>query len=116
MRFALFARRLAVFAACACTLAGCKRERAAAAGPAQIDTANTQWEDGMSAQQVETEARAMSPEQAAQAGLSVDTTIHLEQLDPRDTLPGGGAAPTPPPSAGGAGATDSIGTGTRPVP
>ena len=116
MRIALAVRRLAVFTACACVAAGCKRGGGSTAGPAQIDTANTEWEDGMSAQQVQTEAEAMSPEQAAQAGLSVDTTIHLEQLDPRDTLPGGGAAPTPPPSEGGTGATDSIGAGTRPVP
>ena len=113
MRMTRLSRRLAAFAACACLLAGCSRGRSDSAGPAQIDTANTEWEDGMSAEQVQTEAQAMSPEQAAQAGLSVDTTIHLEQLDPRDTLPGG-TAPTPPPAAGGTGATDTAGAAARP--
>ena len=109
MRLTSPARRLAALAACACLLAGCKRGRADTAGPAQIDTANTEWEDGMSAEQVQTEAQAMSPEQAAQAGISVDTTIHLEQLDARDTLPGGRAAA---PAAGDTGATDT--TARRP--
>ena len=116
MQMSMIARRLAVFAACACAAAGCRRGEGDAAGPAKMDTTNARWEDGLSAEQVQDSARALSPEEAAQMGLAVDTSIHLEQLDSRDTLPGGGAAPTPPPSAGGSGATDSVGTGTRPVP
>lgn len=116
MQMSMRARRLAVFAVCACAAAGCKRGERPAAGPAKMDTTNANWEDGLSAEQVQDSARALSPEEAAQMGLAVDTTIHLEQLDPRDTMGGGGAQPTPPPSAGGTGATDTTGTGTRPVP
>ncbi|HST59041.1 MAG TPA: hypothetical protein VLK84_10140 [Longimicrobium sp.] len=116
MQMSMIARRLAVFTACALAAAGCNRGERDAAGPAKMDTTNAQWEDGLSSQQVQDSARALSPEEAAQMGLSVDTTIHLEQLDGRDTLPGGGAAPTPAPSAGGSGATDAVGTGTQPVP
>lgn len=111
MPMSMIVRRLAVFAACACVAAGCKRGAGDAGSAAKMDTTNAQWEDGLSAEQVQDSARALSPEEAAQMGLSVDTTIHLEQLDPRDTLPGGGAQPTPAPSAGGSGATDSTGTG-----
>lgn len=109
--------RAVVFAVCALAAAGCRGgDGAAAGGPAKMDTTNSQWEDGLSAEQVQDSARALSPEEAARMGLSVDTTIHLEQLDARDTLPGGGAAPTPAPSEGGSGGTDTVGTGTRPVP
>jgi len=79
-------------------------------GAVKMDTANTQWEDGMSAQQVQTEARALSPEEAARMGIAVDTSIHLEQLDGRDTVAGGGAAPTPAPATSGATAPDSVRT------
>jgi hypothetical protein len=102
--------RLAILCA-GCLVAGaCRGGGGAEAGAVKMDTANTQWEDGMSAQQVETEARALSPEEAARMGIAVDTSIHLEQLDQRDTLPGGGAQPTPAPSEGGSGATrpDSV--------
>lgn len=116
MQMSMTARRLAVFAVCALAAAGCKRGERDAAGPAKMDTTNANWEDGLSAEQVQDSARALSPEEAAQMGLSVDTSIHLEQLDSRDTMGGGRAQPTPPPSAGGAGATDTTGTGTRPVP
>jgi hypothetical protein len=116
MQMSMIARRLFVFAACACAAAGCSRGEGGSAGPAKMDTTNAQWEDGLSAEQVQDSARALSPEEAARMGLAVDTTIHLEQLDQRDTLAGGGAAPTPAPSAGGSGATDTVGTGTRPVP
>jgi hypothetical protein len=116
MRIPSAVRPVALFAACALLAAGCRRgERADAAGPAKMDTANTAWEDGMSAQQVESEAQAMSPEQAAQAGLSVDTTIHLEELGPRDSVPGGGAAPTPAPATSGAGRADTLPAAAPPV-
>lgn len=116
MQMSMIARRAAVFAACAFAAGGCKRGGSDPAGAARMDTTNTQWEDGLSAEQVQDSARALSPEEAARMGLAVDTTIHLEQLDQRDTLPGGGAQPTPAPSEGGSGGTDTTGTGTRPVP
>lgn len=101
---------LSVLLAAAClVLAACPgRGGRGEAGAVKMDTANTQWEDGMSAQQVESEAKALSPEEAARMGISVDTSIHLEQLDSRDTLPGGGAAPTPAPATSGAGAADTM--------
>lgn len=113
MRTSIALRRFAVFAACACLAAGCRRGGGAdAAGPAKIDTANTAWEDGMSADQVQEEARAMSPEEAAQAGLAVDTSIHLEELGARDSIPGR-AQPTPPPATSGA--TDTVPQAAPPV-
>ena len=85
------------------------------AGAVKMDTANAQWEDGMSAQQVESEAKALSPEEAARMGIAVDTSIHLEQLDSRDTVPGGGAQPTPAPATSGAGAADTLPKPAPPV-
>ncbi|HEX8394370.1 MAG TPA: hypothetical protein VF665_18640 [Longimicrobium sp.] len=81
-------RRAVVLSAFLCVAAGaCKKSGSdAAAGPVQVDTTNDDWQDGMSASQVQDSARALSPEEAAQAGLSVDTTIHLEQLDARDSV------------------------------
>ena len=101
-------RLLPVFLPAAClALAACPgRGGGGERGAVKMDTANQQWEDGMSAQQVETEARALSPEEAARMGIVVDTSIHLEQLDSRDTL--AGAAATPPPATSGATAPDSV--------
>jgi hypothetical protein len=106
MQMSMIARRAAVFAACALLAAGCNRGGGGEAGPAKMDTTNTQWEDGLSAEQVQDSARALSPEEAARMGLAVDTSIHLEQLESRDSA--AGAQPTPAPSAGGTGATDTI--------
>ncbi|HEX2078336.1 MAG TPA: hypothetical protein VHG08_11525 [Longimicrobium sp.] len=101
-------RFLSLPAAGACLLlAGCPG-RGGGDGAAKMDTANAQWEDGLSAEQVQSEAKALSPEEAARMGIAVDTSIHLEQLDARDTLPGGGAAPTPAPATSGATAPDSV--------
>lgn len=100
-------RLLPVFLPAAClALAACPGRGDGERGAVKMDTANTQWEDGMSAQQVETEARALSPEEAARMGIVVDTSIHLEQLDSRDTITG--ATPTPPPATTGAAAPDSV--------
>jgi len=103
-------RLLPVFFPAAClVLAACPgRGGGGERGTVKMDTANTQWEDGMSAQQVETEAKALSPEEAARMGIVVDTSIHLEQLDGRDTVAGGGVAPTPAPATSGATAPDSV--------
>jgi hypothetical protein len=79
-------------------LGACRGRGGDGDGAVKMDTANTQWEDGMSAEQVQSEAKALSPEEAARMGIAPDTSIHLEQLDSRDTLPGGGAAPTPAPA------------------
>lgn len=98
-----------VFPAACLVLAACPgRGGGGERGAVKMDTANTQWEDGMSAQQVETKAEALSPEEAARMGIIVDTTIHLEQLDSRDTASGGGAAPTPAPATSGATEPDSV--------
>lgn len=80
--------RLLAVLGTACLLAACPGDRDGDGGRAvQIDTTNDEWEDGLSAEQVQAEAAAMSPEEAARAGLSVDTTIHLEELGPRDSIP-----------------------------
>ncbi len=92
----------------ACLLLAACPGRGDGDGAAKMDTANAQWEDGLSAEQVESEAKALSPEEAARMGIAVDTSIHLEQLDARDTLPGGGAAPTPAPATSGAVAPDNL--------
>ncbi|HEV3048715.1 MAG TPA: hypothetical protein VGX50_00300 [Longimicrobium sp.] len=89
-------------------LGACRGRGGNGDGAVKMDTANAQWEDGMSAEQVQSEAKALSPEEAARMGIAPDTTIHLEQLDSRDTLPGGGAAPTPAPATSGAGAADTM--------
>ncbi len=89
-------------------LGACRGRGGGGDGAVKMDTANAQWEDGMSAEQVQSEAKALSPEEAARMGIAVDTSIHLEQLDSRDTLPGGGAAPTPAPATSGAGAADTM--------
>lgn len=101
-------RLLPVFLPAAClVVAACSgRGGDGERGAVKMDTANTQWEDGMSAEQVQTEARALSPEEAARMGIVVDTSIHLEQLDSRDTAVVGGAAPTP--TTRGATAPDSV--------
>jgi|GEM_PF-6546601 len=106
---------VAVSAVCL-VLAACPGRGGGEAGAVKMDTANTQWEDGMSAEQVQSEAKALSPEEAARMGIAVDTSIHLEQLDSRDTTAGGGAQPTPAPATSGATAPDSVrpAAGARP--
>ncbi len=79
-------RRLPLALAAALLVAACGRGGEKGAGPAKMDTTNKEWEDGLSSQQVETEARALSPEEAAQMGIAVDTSIHLEALDARDSV------------------------------
>lgn len=92
--------RRALFAAAAVLLLGaCREDGEDARAPAvRMDTANASWEDGLSAEQVESEARGLSPEEAAAQGLAVDTTIHLEVPLAGDTVfvPRGND-PTPPP-------------------
>lgn len=106
MQMSMIVRRAFVFAACVGLLAACPGKKGDGAGSAKMDTTNAQWEDGLSAEQVQDSARALSPEEAARMGLAVDTSIHLEQLESRDSL--GGAQPTPAPSEGGSGATDTV--------
>jgi hypothetical protein len=82
------------------------------AGPAAaLDTTNADEMDGMSAQQVENQAQAMTPEQAEQAGI-VDTTIHVENLQSSDSTPAGVVAPEgnagPQAAATAAGGRDTV--------
>ncbi|HEX5727375.1 MAG TPA: hypothetical protein VFX98_18020 [Longimicrobiaceae bacterium] len=92
--------RLGVLALGALACAGCPgggegaREGARAV---QMDTSNKQWEDGLSSEQVEAQARAMTPEEAALAGIAVDSSIHVENLGSQDSTPPGAARDTSPP-------------------
>jgi hypothetical protein len=80
-------------------LAACPRGGGAGDEAVRHDTTNQRWEDGLSAREVEAEARALSPEEAEAQGLTVDTTIHLEVQDPRDTITiPRDNEPTPPPA------------------
>lgn len=101
----------------AVALAGCGKGDDADAsnlGPVKMDTANDQPLDGVSDDQLKQQAQALTPEQAAAAGVAVDTTIHMENLSSSDSTPAGAAnndtttqaagtaaatAPAPPPPA-----------------
>jgi hypothetical protein len=61
---------------------------------AAIDTTNNEPMDGSSTRQVQAQAEALTPEQAAQRGL-VDTTIHLENLSSSDSTPPGATNQAP---------------------
>ncbi|HKP73930.1 MAG TPA: hypothetical protein VJT67_00245 [Longimicrobiaceae bacterium] len=74
--------------ALALALGGCKRDDDTGAtnlGPVHIDTANNTPMDGMSDEQLKRQAQALTPEQAAAAGMPVDTTIHEENLGSSDS-------------------------------
>jgi len=69
--------------ALAAMLVGCKQGDeggASSLGPVNVDTANNTPMDGMSDEQLKRQAQALTPEQAAAAGMAVDTTIHVENL------------------------------------
>ena len=63
-------------------------ENGSDAPAARIDTTNTEPLDGSSTRQVQQQAEALTPEQAAARGM-VDTTIHLENLSSSDSTPPG---------------------------
>lgn len=78
------------------------------APPVAIDTTNADLMDGTSMQQVQANAEALTPEQAAQRGL-VDTTIHLENLSSSDSTPPGATIPgAPNPGAQTSTRTDTV--------
>ena len=80
--------------ALAAALAGCKKDDDSGAtnlGPVNVDTANNTPMDGMSDEQLKRQAQALTPEQAAAAGVAVDTTIHVENLDNSDSTAAGAA-------------------------
>jgi len=84
-RWGRHARQAAVVAA-ALLAWGCGgADEGAAAPPVEVDTTNADQLDGLSAEQIESAAQAMSPEEAAARGI-VDTTIHLENLGSQDTV------------------------------
>jgi hypothetical protein len=63
-----------------------------------VDTVNTNPMDGLSNEQVGAQAVPLTPEQARARGMTADTSIHLENLGPRDSFPTGtnaGATPSP---------------------
>jgi hypothetical protein len=82
----------------AALLAGCRKksdpQNAAAAPPVHVDTTDNNPMDGVSDQQLEAKAQALTPEQAAAQGM-VDTTTHLEdEGSPLDTTAPGGSKMT----------------------
>lgn len=89
--------KAARFAGCALVLAavalaGCKKaneSNASDLGAVKVDTANNQPMDGVSDTQLKSQAQALTPEQAAAAGVAVDSTIHVENLGSPDTIPAG---------------------------
>jgi hypothetical protein len=91
--------KAARFAGCglvlaAVALAGCKKKdegNATDLGSVKVDTANNQSMDGVSDTQLKSQAQALTPEQAAAAGVAVDSTIHVENLGSEDSTPAGAA-------------------------
>jgi len=78
----------------AAVLAGCKKGDeggASSLGPVHVDTANNAPMDGVSDEQLKSQAQALTPEEAAARGVAVDTTIHVENLGSPDTIPAGAA-------------------------
>lgn len=87
---------------CVLLAGACSRDEAGgarAAGAGETDTTNQRALDGLSTEQVQEQARPLSPEQAEALGI-VDTTIHVESMQsPEDSAllrgarPGGAATP-----------------------
>ncbi len=85
--------KAARFAGCglvlaAVALAGCKKKEEGNAtdlGSVKVDTANNQPMDGVSDTQLKSQAQALTPEQAAAAGVAVDSSIHVENLGNEDS-------------------------------
>lgn len=79
--------------------AGCKGNDGADddsnAPAAVLDTTNNEPLDGSSVKQVEAQAEALTPEQAAARGMAVDTSIHLENLSSSDSTPPGATNQNP---------------------
>lgn len=74
--------------------AGCRKDDDAASGdlgPVHVDTANNTPMDGVSDDQLKSQAQALTPEEAAARGVAVDTTIHVENLGSSDSTPAGAA-------------------------
>ncbi|HEU0054811.1 MAG TPA: hypothetical protein VFQ39_16615 [Longimicrobium sp.] len=87
-------------AAGALLLGACGKDRGApdAGAGVDVDTTNTNALDGVSNEQLGEQAVPLTPEQAAARGIAIDTTIHLENLGPRDSFPAGsntGRTPSP---------------------
>ena len=91
--------------------AGCKGEGGedgSDAPAAVLDTTNAEPLDGSSSRQVQQQAEALTPEQAAARGM-VDTTIHLENLSSSDSTPPGATTPgAPNPGAQTGTRTDTV--------
>src|SRR4051812_1519484 len=92
-------RRAGRIAGCGLVLAavvagGCRKggdDDRANGPPVQVDTANNAPMDGVSDEQLKSQAQALTPEEAAARGVAVDTTIHVENLGSSDSTPAGAA-------------------------
>jgi len=83
---------LVVFSAVGCKGSGA--ENSSDAPSVSIDTTNNEPLDGSSTRQVQQQAEALTPEEAAARGM-VDTTIHLENLSSSDSTPPGATNQNP---------------------
>jgi hypothetical protein len=82
--------------------AGCGRSGESDTAPAaHVDTTNADALDGMSSREVQAQAEALTPEQAAARGIAVDSTIHVENLSSQDSTPPGASAAPPQPGRTG---------------
>jgi hypothetical protein len=86
-RAALGALLMAAVAACG------NRDEAQSAPAVRVDTTNADALDGLSSQQVEAKAEALTPEQAAARGIAVDSSIHVEASETTAVAPGAPAQP-----------------------
>ena len=87
--------RYALVLGAALLAAGCGGGDEKEAGPpVAVDTTNKDWADGLSAEQIESQATSMTPEEAAARGI-VDTTIHVENLGPDSSAFGRPTAAAP---------------------
>jgi hypothetical protein len=103
-----------VVLAVAVLAAGCEKGDEGGAtnlGSVHVDTANNTPMDGVSDEQLKTQAQALTPEEAAARGVAIDTTIHVENLGSQDSTPAGAAnndtatrVPAPPPAPAAAAA------------
>jgi hypothetical protein len=96
--------RLSAALACGLLLCAACQHKQAEEKPAeaQMDTTDTDVDNGVSSRQLEESAKPMTPEQAAAAGVEVDTTIRPDAPEVSDSTgsPAAATEPSTPPASG----------------